>query len=73
MRKGVYPYGYMVSWEMMEEEQIPPKEAMYSKFTETHISEEDYQHARKVSESFKCGTIRIYNNLYMISMYSAIF
>ena len=70
VRKGVYPYEYMDSWEKMDETQLPPKEAFYSKLTDTDISDDDYQHALKVFESFKCGTMRIYHNLYMICMFS---
>ena len=68
VRKGVDPYEYMDSWEKMDERQLPPNEAVYSKLTDTDISDEDYQHALKLFESFKCGTMRIYRNLYMMSM-----
>ena len=73
VRKGVYPYEYMDSWEKMDERQLPPKEAFYSKLTDTDISDEDYQHALKVFESFKCGTMRIYHNLYMMSVLTLLF
>ena len=41
MRKGVYPYEYMDSCAKMDEHQITPKEAFYSKRTDTLISDED--------------------------------
>ena len=56
----------------MDEQQIPTKEPFYSKLTDTDITDKDYQHALKVFESFKCGTMRIYHNLYMISMLSVL-
>ena len=34
LRKGVYPYEYMDSWEKFDETSIPPKEAYYSKLNE---------------------------------------
>ena len=57
----------------MDERQIPPKEAFYSKLTDTDISDRDYQHPHKVFESFKCGTMGIYHNLYMLSKFSVFF
>ena len=30
LRKGIYPYEYMDSWERFDENTIPPKEAFYS-------------------------------------------
>ena len=52
----------------MDEHQITPKEACYSQLTDTDISDEDYQHAMKVFESFTSGTMRIYHCLYMLSI-----
>ena len=31
LRKGIYPYEYIDSWERFDEKTIPPKEAFYSK------------------------------------------
>ena len=31
LRKGIYPYEYIGSWERFDESKIPPKEAFYSK------------------------------------------
>ena len=45
-----------------------PRKHSNSKVTDTDISDEEYQHALKVFESFKCGTMRSYHNLYMMSM-----
>ena len=64
LRKGVYPYEYMDSWEHFEEPQIPPKEAFYSKLSDENISEDDYVHARRVWESFRCRNMGDYHDLY---------
>ena len=48
LRKGVYPYEYMDSWEKFDENTLSPKEAFYSNLNLEHISDEDYAHAQKV-------------------------
>ena len=47
LRKGVYPYGYMDSWEKFDETALPPKEAFYSNLNLEDISDEDYKYAQK--------------------------
>ena len=63
-RKGVYPYEYMDSFEKLKETQLPPKEAFYSKLNDEGISDEDYEHAQKVWETFEMKTLKDYHNLY---------
>jgi len=48
LRKGVYQYKYMDSLERLNETQLPPKTAFYSRLSETEISDEDYEHAQTV-------------------------
>ena len=57
MRKGVYPYEYMDTWERFAEPKLPPKEAFFSKLSDAHISDDDYAHAQKVWEAFGCETL----------------
>jgi len=64
-RKGVYPYDYIGSLEKLTETQLPTKEKFYSKLNDEDISEEDYQHAQNVWNTFKCQTIRDYHDLYL--------
>ena len=66
-RKGVYPYDYVSSIEKLSETQLPPKEQFYSKLNDEDISDEDYQHAQNVWNTFKCQTIRDYHDLYLKS------
>ena len=53
-RKGVYPYNYVDSIEKLKETKLPPKEAFYSKLYDEEISDEDYQHALNVWNTFNC-------------------
>ena len=66
-RKGVYPYDYVSSIEKLSETQLPPKEEFYSKLNDEGISDDDYQHAINVWNTFKCKTIRNYHDLHLKS------
>ena len=52
IRKGVYLYEYMDSPEKLKETELPPKEAFYSRLNDEGISDEDYEHTRKVWKTF---------------------
>ncbi|XP_075210257.1 uncharacterized protein LOC142317586 [Lycorma delicatula] len=64
-RKGVYPYEYTSSWDTLEETSLPPKEKFYSSLTETHITDEDYNHAKLVWDHFKINNLGEYSDLYL--------
>ena len=64
LRKGVYPYEYMDSWERFADTQLPQKPSFYSKLTGEHISDEDYAHAQNVWEVFGCQNMGEYCDLY---------
>ena len=66
-RKGVYPYDYVSSLDKLSEKQLPPKEEFYSKLNDEDISDDDYQHAINVWNTFGCKTIRDYHDLYLKS------
>ena len=66
-RKGVFPYDYVSSVDKLSEKQLPPKQGFYSKLYDEDISDEDYQHAIKVWNTFGCKTIRDYHDLYLKS------
>ena len=65
--KGVYPYDYGNSFERFKETKLPSKEEFYSKLDDEEISDEDYQHALNVWNTFNCQTIQDYHNLYLKS------
>ena len=66
-RKGVYPYDYVSSIEKLSETQLLPKDQFYSKLNDEDITDEDYQHALNVWNTFKCKTIKDYHDLYLKS------
>ena len=66
-RKGVYPYDYVSSIEKLLETRLPPKEEFYSQPYDEDISDEDYQHAINVWNTFDCKTMRDYHDLYLKS------
>ena len=65
IRKGVYPYEYMDSWERFDEAKLPPIENFYSSLSASSISPEDYKHAIKVWKTFNCKTLADYHDLYL--------
>ena len=64
LRKGVYPYEHMDSWERFADTQLPPKASFYSKLTGEPIKDEDYAHAQKVWETFGIRNLGEYCDLY---------
>lgn len=67
MKKGIYPYEHMDSFERFSETNPPAKEAFYSKLNDKEITEEKNQHAQKVWEAFGCKTLGDYHNLYVVT------
>lgn len=63
-RKGVYPYEHFKSMQHLKSSKYPPKEAFFSKLNDSHITEEDHQHGRKVYRFFKCRSMEDYMKLY---------
>ena len=65
LRKGVYPYDYMKTWEKLNERQLPAREEFYSILKEAECSIEDYEHAQNVWRKFGCNTLKDYEDLYL--------
>ena len=66
-RKGVYPYDYVSSIDILQETKLPSKDLFYSKLKDEHISDKDYQHAINVWNSLYCKTIQDYHDIYLKS------
>ena len=64
-RKGVYPYDYTTSFDSLQDKQLLPIEKFCSFLNEENISQEDYNHAQLVWDSFKVKNIGEYSDLYL--------
>ena len=67
LRKGVYPYEYMDSWERFNETSLPSKEDFYSNLNMEDIDDIDYRHGNNVFKRFKLENLGQYHDLYMLS------
>ena len=63
-RKGVFPYDYVSSFDKLKESNLPSKDAFFSSLYNAHISDEDYEHAQNVWQSFNIHNLGQYSNLY---------
>ena len=64
LRKCVYPYEYMDSWERFNETSLPPKKYFFSELTLEDITAKDYNHAQKVFQEY-CTDIGDYHDFYV--------
>ena len=67
LRKCVYPYEYMDSWEKINETSLPSKKEFYSNLNMEDIDEIDYRHGNNVFKSFKLENLGDYHDLYVKS------
>ena len=51
LRKGVYPYEYMNSWERFDETSLAGKGAFYSSLNMEDITDVDHRHPKRVLET----------------------
>ena len=67
LRKGVYPYEYMDSWEKFNETSLPSKKDFYSNLNMEDIDDKDYRHGNNVFKGFKLENLGDYHDLYVQS------
>ena len=67
LRKGVYPYEYIDSWEKFNETSLPSKEDFYSNLNMEDIDDIDYRHGNNVFKGFKLENLGDYHDLYVQS------
>ena len=63
LRKGVYPYDYMDSWEIFHKMSLSSKESFYSNLNIENIDDIDYRHGNNVYKRFKLKNLGEYHNL----------
>ena len=66
LRKGVYPYEYMNSWERLNETSLLDK-AFYSSLNMKNITDVDYRHAKRVFKNLNNKNLGDYHDLYVQS------
>ena len=66
-QKGVYPYDFMDSFEKFNQRELPNKDQFYSILNDQHITDDEYDHANKVWNTFMIKTIGEYHDLYLVS------
>ena len=67
LRKGIYPFEYIDSWERFDETSLPDKEAFYGSLNMEGIKSVDYRLARRVYKEFKINNLCEYHDLYVQS------
>ena len=66
-RKGIYPYDYMNGIKKFSEEKLPTKEELFSKLNDCGISDEDFDHAKRIWKEFGVKNLGEYHDLYLKS------
>ena len=65
LRKVVYPYEPMDSWERFDGTSLPDKEAFYSSLNMEDITDVDHRHAKRVFKSLNNKNIGNYHGLFV--------
>ena len=66
-QKGVYPYDFMDSFEKFNQRELPTKDQFYSILNDQHITDDEYDRANKVWNTFMIKTMGEYHDLYLVS------
>ena len=67
LRKGVYPYEYIDSWERFYETSLSDKETFYSNLNMEDITDVDHRHAKRVFKSLNIKNLGAYHDLHVQS------
>ena len=67
LRKGVYPYEYMDSWDKFDLPVPLDKKHYYSELNDSNISDEDVNHVKNVCNTLKITNLGQYHDLYVQS------
>ena len=67
LKKGVYPYEYMSSWDKFKEPLPLDKNSYYSELNDADISDNDIAHVKNVCDTFKIKKLGKYHDLFVKS------
>ena len=67
LRKRVYPYEYMDTWDKFDETSLPDEKSFYSSLTMDNISDIDYRPGNNVFKKFKLNNLGKYHDLHVQS------
>ena len=65
IRKGIYPYEYMDSWDKFNKTKLPRKEKFYSNLYMSGVGDIEYDHARNVWRKFGIRNMGEYHDQYL--------
>ena len=65
LRKDIYPYEHMDSWEKFSGTSLPDKEAFYNNLTMVDITDVDYRYAKRVFKNLSNKNLADYHDLYV--------
>ncbi len=66
-KKGIFCYEYITDWNKLDEQSLPPIQQFYSSLTNSDITQQQYEHARNVWDTFNIQTIGSYSDLYLLT------
>ena len=67
VKKGIYPYEHMDSWDKFNYSELPSKDKFYSKLNMSGVNNKDYNHARLVWNEFGIKNMGEYHDLYLLT------
>ena len=65
IRKGIYPYEYMNSWDRFNDNKLPSEDKFYSNLNMSGVSDKEYENACKVWKELAIKNMGEYHDLYL--------
>ena len=66
-QKGIFPYDYMDSFSKFDKPDLPAKEEFYSILNDENTTDDQYNHAKEVWNTFNLKNVGEYHDLYLRS------
>lgn len=66
-QKGVFPYSYVTSTEVLNTTTLPSKDDFYDILSDSHISDDEYLRAKNTWNTFQCTSLGEYSDIYIQS------